>query len=146
MRATYDYGHPIVGWNGRGLGTLNNDNSTLLDLGFNSLQIQQIQSAYASGALSDAGYQAIVSGFIPPDQLADFMAADPGAPTASTSIPAPTSPNIQITPGPSPRVAYSTSPLAWFTQSSLIAGVPNWVFLGLGVALLTGFGGGRYRR
>lgn len=46
-------------------------------------QIQQVVGASQSGALSDAGYQAIVSGFIDPGALSCFLAADPGAPAGS---------------------------------------------------------------
>ena len=39
--------------------------------GFSSPQIQQVLSAYSAGALS-AGYNAIVSGFVHPDDLSVF--------------------------------------------------------------------------
>lgn len=155
MRPTYDYGHPIVAWNGRGLGILGDDSSTLLDLGFNSAQIQQIMSAYQSGALSAGGYQALVSGFVSPDDLADFMAADPGAtqtstprPTTSASVVPISSVNATLTPSPSPIVAApAVNPFAWFTQATFIAGVPNFFLLGLAAVLLLGGGyaGGRRR-
>lgn len=152
-RATYNYGHPIVAWNGRGLGSLGDDSSTLLDLGFNSAQIQQIMSAHQSGALSDGGYQALVSGFVSPDDLADFMAADPGAsvqPTTSAPAVAVSSVNATLTPRPSPTVAAPmVSPFTWFSQSTLIGGmaIPNFVFVGLAAVLLVGggFAGGRRR-
>lgn len=66
-----------------GIGSLGDDSATLANVGFSSAQISQILSAYQSGALSDGGYQALVSGFVDPSQLEDFLAADPGA--AATS-------------------------------------------------------------
>lgn len=139
---------PVVRWNGRGLGVLGDDTSTLMDLGFNSLQIQQIISAHQSGALSDIGYQDLVNGGVSPDGLADFMAADPGAPT--TTVPKPSGTTVAIsnvnatlTPRPSPTVAApSVDPFAWFSQSTVFAGIPNWSFVLLGIALVATAGGG----
>jgi hypothetical protein len=147
-----NFGHPIVAWR-NGMAGLGDDSSTFLSLGFNSLQIQQIQALHASGALSDAGYQALVSGFISPNDLADFLAADPGAPqTSNASVLMPTggSPTQvnQLAPGPAPRVAIPTSMLSlstFFTGSSLIAGIPNIVVLGLALLALPMLAGGRKR-
>jgi hypothetical protein len=139
-----DYGHSVVAWNRRGLGLLGDDSATFLGIGFNSLQIQQIVQAHQSGALSDAGYQALVSGFISPDDLSDFLAADPGAPQSvaaprpGTTV-APTSPNIQLAPGATPRVAYTST--SFFTQSSLLSGVPNWAVMAGAVVLASVLGG-----
>src|SRR5215475_6320698 len=88
-----------------GIGSLGDDTSTLANYGFTSAEIAQITSAHQSGALSDAGYQQLVSGTVDPSQLGDFLAADLGAPTASPS---------------------------WFTQSTMISGIPNWTFVALG--------------
>lgn len=148
-RPTYNYGHPIVAWNGRGLGSLGDDSSTFLSLGFNSAQIQQITSAHQAGALSDGGYQALLSGFVGPNDLADFMAADPGAsvqPTTSAPAVAVSNVNATLTPRPSPTVAApGLSPFTWFTQSTLIAGIPNFVFV-LGAVLVLGVGSSGRRR
>lgn len=142
-----------VRWNGRGLGVLGDDNSTLLDLGFNSLQIQQIMSAHQSGALSDGGYQALVSGYISPDDLAAFMAADPGATgtvtTSGTAVPI-SNVNVPLTTGPSPVVAapsaslFGANPLAWFSQSTLIGGmaIPNVALVAVPLLLIAATGGG----
>jgi hypothetical protein len=144
-----DFGTNIVGFRTRGnatLGWLGDDSSTLTDLGFSATQIAQIETAHASGALSDSGYNQIVSGNVPPQNVADFMAADPGAtvssaPTAAVS----TLPGTMLTPGPSPRVAVPvTSFGAWFSQSTLIAGLPNWILLAaVAVPLLWGSTGRR---
>lgn len=152
-----DYGHTMMGWRMRGnsvpavLGSLGDDvSSTLLSLGFNSMQIQQIMATHASGALSDAGYQAIVSGFISPDQLLDFLNADPGAQDTSAAHIAVSNVNAPLVPRPSPSVGVPTSSMAsfgtWFNQATLIGGLPNWAVLGIGVVavtLLTSMGGRR---
>jgi hypothetical protein len=70
-----------------GIGSLGDDTTTLIHLGFTSAQVAQINSAHESGALSDAGYNALISGFITPADLADFLAADPGAVESTTFIP-----------------------------------------------------------
>lgn len=137
-----DFGHPIVAWRAgmAGLG----DNG-LLSLGFNSLQIQQINALHAAGALSDAGYNAIISGYVSPDDLVGFLDQDPGAPqqTSGNAVPtgipgSPTAaPPLQI--GPSPRVNYPSSSFsAWISGSSIINGLPNWAVLlgGLAIPLL----------
>lgn len=135
-------------WN---LGAMGDDNGTMLSLGFNGLQIQQITSAHQSGALSDAGYQAIVSGFISPDDLVDFLAADPGAAPTPTQVQRPSTvigpSNVStvLQPGAAPRVAYTapigSSLLSFFTGSTLVAGIPNVVLLGgllFGLTMVTG--------
>lgn len=81
MRVT----HPAQAAALSGIGSLGDDSATLAGLGFSSAQISQILSAYQSGALSDGGYQALVSGFVDPSQLADFLAADPGATTTAAA-------------------------------------------------------------
>jgi hypothetical protein len=128
-----DYGHGMTAFRLRGLG---DDSSTFLSLGFNSAQIAQIEALHASCALSDAGYQALVSGFISPDDLADFLAADPGCPTPTAApkpatVPGPTSPAAPLlTPGPAPRVTYgSATSLSSFLSGS-IAGIPTVLLLG----------------
>lgn len=148
-----DYGGNIIGWRYRGnsvpavLGSLGDDvSSTLLSLGFNSLQIQQIIAAHASGALSDAGYNQIVSGNVSPDALADYMAADPGATETSAAHIAVSNVNAPLMPRPSPSVAVPTSFGAWFQQATLIGGLPNWAVIGVGLVgltLLTSIGGRR---
>lgn len=55
---------------------------SILDLsnyGFSDTQINDVASAYDSGALSDSGLNQILSGNVSPGSLGDFMAADPGA-------------------------------------------------------------------
>ena len=149
-----DYGGNIIGWRYRGnsvpavLGSMGDDvSSTLLSLGFNSLQIQQILTAHASGALSDAGYNQIVSGNVSPDALADYMAADPGATETSAAHIAVSNVNAPLVPRPSPSVSIpATSFGAWFQQATLIGGLPNWAVLGVGLVgltLLTTMGGRR---
>lgn len=154
-----NYGHPIVGfagWEFGGLGDIPGDNQLLLGLGFNSLQIQQIMSAHASGALSDAGYNALVSGFVSPNQLVGFLEQDPGAPAGPPALPptsVPQPPPGQLPPGPAPRVsAYPTGagPGQWFSSSSMIQGLPNWAVLAgallglpLVINLISGSGGRR---
>ena len=142
----------MIGFRYRGnsvtnLGNLGDDNSTLLSLGFNSLQIQQIMAAHASGALSDAGYNQIVSGNVSPDNLADYMAADPGATETSASHIAVSNVNAPLVPRPSPSVMVPSSFGSWFQQASLIGGLPNWAVIGVGLVALTllssGFGGRR---
>lgn len=151
---TGDYGYPIVGWRDvkTGLGWLGDDSSVLMGLGFNSYQIQAIMSAHQSGALSDGGYQALVSGFVGPDALADFLAADPGAPEGQPTHPG-TVPvsnvNITLSPGPVPRVSsvpVGSDPFAWFNQATLIAGmaVPNWVLVAGAVVLVSAVAGGGF--
>jgi hypothetical protein len=151
-----DYGHDMVAWrNPQGLGSLGDDTQTLLDYGFNSLQIQQIMAARASGALSDAGYSILESGFVAPGDLADFLAADPGAPAESgthvalTPAVSPTISSQQLAPGPAPRVtapAASSSISSFFTGSNLVAGIPNMVVIGIGLVALTMLTGGGRRR
>lgn len=46
---------------------------------YSPAEIQQVASAANSGALSQGGLQALVSGFIDPGALSCFLAADPGA-------------------------------------------------------------------
>jgi len=137
-------------WN---LGAMGDDSGTMLSLGFNGLQIQQITSAHQSGALSDAGYQAIVSGFISPDELVDFLAADPGAAPTPTQVQRPstvigpsTVPTAQLAPGAAPRVTYTQPLSTFFTGSTLIAGIPNMVVLGFGLLAIPLLLGGRGRR
>lgn len=79
MRVT----HPAHAAALSGIGSLGDDSATLSSIGFSSAQVAQILSAYQSGALSDAGYQQLVSGNVDPSNLADFLATDPGAPDAS---------------------------------------------------------------
>lgn len=54
------------------------DGLALLSIGFTPAQVSQIFTAHASGALSDGGYQALVTGNVDPANLADLLAADPG--------------------------------------------------------------------
>jgi len=147
----------MVAWRGPGLGSMGDDSADLLGAGFNSLQINQIMALHASGALSDAGYQIITSGFVAPGDLADFLAADPGAPAESNthvSIPggagiSPTQVTQPLTPGPAPRVMAPTaqsSVTSFFTASSLIGGIPNMVVLGVGLLALTMLSGSGGRR
>jgi len=157
-----NFGHPMVAWRGAGIGmgALGDDTQTFLDFGFNSLQIQQIMSAHAGGGLSDAGYAILTSGVISPNDLADFMAADPGEQTSSgNTVPQPGGYNISptqvtqpLTPGPAPRVvapsaaSSPTSVTSFFTGSTLMAGIPNVVVLGLGILGLTLLAGGGGRK
>ena len=118
--------------------TISAEQANLLSLGFNSFQIQQIEGAHANGALSDSGYNQIVSGNVTPDNLADFMAADPGASqTSSAPSIAVSNVNAPLVPRSSPSVMVPTSSFgAWFSQSSLIGGIPNYLVLGGLVAAL----------
>jgi hypothetical protein len=78
-----------------GIGTLGDDTATLATIGFDPSQIAQIVSAHNSGALSDAGYQQLVSGTVDPSQLAAFLDADLGAPETTSLIPG--VPNWELT-------------------------------------------------
>jgi hypothetical protein len=148
MNRVGDFGHSMVAWRG-GMAGLNN--SDMLSMGFNSMQIQQIEALHASGALSDVGYQIIQNGFVSPGDLADFLAADPGAPQTTSGNAVPIASNIsptqagQLTPGPAPRVAAPSSISSFFTGSTLIAGIPNMVVLGLAVLVLPMLVGGKRR-
>jgi hypothetical protein len=60
-----------------------------------------------------------------------------------------------LTPGPAPRVPTTgpgslSSMTAWFTSSTLVSGIPNWLVLGggtLALSMLAGsLGGGKRRR
>lgn len=83
--------HPFTrrgGWPLHGLGDLNADVTAMANEGYTAAQIQQVVSAHTGGSLSDAGYNAIVSGFVSPSQLAAFLDQDPGqAPAASAGGP-----------------------------------------------------------
>lgn len=76
------------------------------------------------------------------------------APPVSSTLPQVTQQALStLLPGPSPRIstvpAQSSinSALSWFTGSSLITGIPNFVLLGAGFVLLPMlFGGGGRRR
>lgn len=101
--------HPYTG-----LGALGDDAATLASIGFTAAQISQIMAAHQSGALSDGGYQALVSGYIAPNDLAAFLESDVGY------------------TGP-------TSTFSWFTESTLIPGIPNVATLAIalgGVSVL----------
>lgn len=72
-----------------------------------------------------------------------------------TAAPNTVSSSGTLPPGPSPRVNVPLSPSSfgmWFSNSSLITGVPNWLVLGGGLLAipliggLIGGGGGRRRR
>lgn len=94
---------------------------------------QTLADLRAAG-LSDSDLTAIVQQYV-------------GAPSA-TSAPsiAVSNVNAQLVPRPSPSVAVPTSSLgSWFTESTLISGLPNWTLLAVGVVALTLFTGGRRR-
>lgn len=132
-----------------------NDTAAMQNQGYSPEQISQVLAAHASGALSDAGYNAIISGFVSADNLAGFLDQDPGAP-AVRSLPqtsVPMRPPGQLPPGPAPRVSYppSSSAFSWFSQSTLLTGIPNWGVLAGAVIVLPLIGniiagGGRRRR
>lgn len=68
------------------LGSLGDDSATLADVGFSPAQITTILQAHASGALSDTGYNQLVSGNVDPAALTDFLGADVGAPQSGLSL------------------------------------------------------------
>jgi len=77
--------------------------------------------------------------------------APPSTKPAVTTFPS----TVALPPGPSPRVAVPVSTAIpgsfglWFTNSSLIAGIPNWEVLGGALAivsLISGVLGGKRRR
>jgi hypothetical protein len=118
-------------------------------------QIAAIELAWMSGALSRAGLQTISNGQVAKDDVANFLASDPGQDAAT------------LPPGPSPRVTVSATPatstntvstaastaslsnslMSFFTGSTIISGVPNALVLLAPFALLMLFpsGGGRRR-
>jgi hypothetical protein len=150
-----DFGHNIVGFRTRGnaaipagaLGALGDDTSTLLDLGFSFQQAAEIISDYNNGVISASDYNEIVSGNVPPANLEDFINASYGAQTGKSSaatIAVSTLPGNVLLPGPSPRVGVpTTSPFSWLSQSSLIAGFPNWLLLAPLLLLVIPTGGRR---
>lgn len=62
------------------------DRATLSMIGFNPQQVDQIISFHDSGALSDDGYQQLLSGTVAPPMLADFLNADLGAQTTGSLL------------------------------------------------------------
>jgi hypothetical protein len=135
------HNHGVVGTHG--LGWLGDDNSTMFAIGFDSGQVQQIVQAHQAGALSDGGYQAILSGFIGPAQLADFMAADPGVTGAAATGGRVSVSNVNATlaPGASPTVAMPSF-FDWFGQPSGFFGMPNIAVVGIGALIFASFSGG----
>jgi hypothetical protein len=70
---------PFPIFNLSGLGDDAANQATLINLGFSAAQASQVIQAHASGALSDDGYNQILSGNIAPEDLQDYLDTDPGA-------------------------------------------------------------------
>jgi hypothetical protein len=123
------------------LGWLGDDDQTLINLAFSQQQIAEIMSAHRSGALSDAGYNAILSGAVGPAQLDNFLANQPSAGAAQPSgggRVAISDVNATLSTGPSPTVAAPFSILGWLANATQIAGVtiPNVAIAAVGAGLL----------
>jgi hypothetical protein len=137
-----NYGHAVR----KMLGWLGDDNSTLEHLGFSQLEINQIVSSFHAGTLSSGGYQAILGGQVGPAQLADFLAANPGAGARVTrsggNVVAVSDVNAELAPNPAPTVAAPFNLFNWLTESGSIAGVtlPNiaWIGLSAGAVMMLG--------
>lgn len=118
--------------------TMNPTLQPLLDRGFTSSEAQLINSAAASGQITDTQFQSILAGNHSNDQIKATIFG--GANTAVAAIAQIKAANAaKLPPGPSPRVATlpaGGSAASVLTQQS-IPGVPNWMlFAGAGIALL----------
>ncbi len=152
-----NFGHPMIAFRVRNavrLAGLGDDSSSLI-AHYGVMQATQITNLHNSGALSDQGYSYLVLGAVDPSDVAEFLANDPGASasssgsTVNTAIQTAISAANAAVPRPSPSVASTIPPsgnlTTWFTQSTLITGIPNWmVFGGLLVGVLV-IGGTRRR-
>jgi hypothetical protein len=131
-------------------------------------QIAQVQAAYASGALSQQGFDDIAGGYVSANEVSAYLANDPGDPQApgqaggsgggsGSGISTPAGrvgggntgsglPQISV-PRPSPTVANPLStaslanPLSFLSAASLLPGIPNWLIIGSVILVATTAGG-----
>lgn len=129
----------------RGLGQpYSGDAQALASYGYSPDQITQVFAAHQSGALSDAGYNAIISGYVPPEQLAGFLDQDPGASAGGSGTQALTATGTSLTAALNAAFGVQPRPgIATAIPGQVIAGIPNtYLLIGgmLMVALLAGAG------
>lgn len=115
----------------------------LLDQGFTAQEAQMINSAAASGHITNDQFQSILSGNHSFDQIKNtiFGAANTAAAQVAALKAASAAAAAKLPPGPAPRVATPTpgSAASLLTQQS-IPGVPNWALLAAGAVALVAMG------